>query len=637
MNNKNNKIIKVLLIEDNPQVAPLIRKVLAKGKSNAFELECCDSFSQGLKRLSEGRFDILLLDLNLPDSQGLDTFLRVHAQAPKIPIIILTILDNEALAIEALKMGAQDYLVKGEFDILLLARSIRYAIERYENQEQLRRAKGELAISEARFRNMIEKDADGILIVDRNGVVSFVNPAAEALFNYKAEDFLGQLFGYPVVVGELTEIDIVRGDVKKIAEMRVVEIEWEEECAHLASLRDITERKRMIEELEQTQQHKLQLKDQFLSHVSHELRTPLGAIHQFVTILLDRLAGDLNAQQHEFLEITLQNVKQLRTMINDLLEVTRAGTDKLTVEPRVTSIIEIVAEVSGTFVTRSIQKGVVLLADVPEDLPLIFADPQRVRQILVNLVDNALKFTPKDGTITIRVQVSDQDPNFLCVAVADTGCGITSDDTKHIFDRLYQGSNIVDNGRTGLGLGLYICKELVSLNGGRIWVESQIGKGSTFSFILPVFSPEKLFDSIPKNLLTGSVALIVVEVFPVGKRLLTGDDELVLREVQNVLKHCILLDKDVLLPGMSSQKLGETFLILACTDQTGAEALVQRIQGQLQQCGGLKNAELDTAVSITMMNIPKKLDVMPWEHLAKYISNSIEGKMKDGRMKERFI
>ncbi len=628
MNNKDNKIIKVLSIEDNSELAALMQKVLLQDKTNTFEMEVVDCLSLGLKRLSEGRFDILLLDLNLPDSQGPDTFIRVHTQAPQIPIIVLTVLDNELLAIEALKMGAQDYLVKGQFDISLLTRLIRYAIERYENLEQLRRTEGALAISEARFRSMIEKDADGILIVDRKGVVRFVNPAAEVLFSCRAEQFLGQMFGFPLVTGETTELDIVRGDVeKKIAEMRIGEMDWEGERACLASLRDITERKRMHEELEQTRQQQLQLKDQLFSHISHELRSPLSVIHQFVTILLDRLAGDLNAQQNEFLEITLQNVNQLRTMIDDLLEVTRAGTGKLTIEPKVTSIGEIVAETLEALKTRSIEKGVVLSDDVPGVLPLIFADPQRVRQILINLIDNAIKFTTKDGTIIVRAQVSDQDPNFLCVAIADTGCGIDPVDSKNIFDRLFQVSGKIDSGRKGLGLGLYICRELVSLHGGRIWVESQIGKGSTFSFTLPILSLGKLFASIPKNLLIGSVALISVEVSPVEKCLLTSDDELVLRGVRDVLNHCILFNKDVLLPRMSSSKLGETFLIVACTDQKGAKALVERIRGQLMNYEDLKNTELGTTVSFKRVDLPLEWDAMPLEQFVRYISSNIEDKM----------
>jgi hypothetical protein len=321
-------------------------------------------------------------------------------------------------------------------------------------------------------------------------------------------------------------------------------------------------------------------------------------------------------------------------MIDDLLDVTRVGTGKLTFEPRVISMVEVVADTLETFQATSAERGITLQSDIPVVLPLIFADPQRVRQILINLIDNAFKFTPREGTITVRAQVFDRDPEFLCMTVVDTGCGINSDDTKHIFDRLFQGSNVVDSARKGLGLGLYICKELVSLHGGKIWAESQTGKGSTFSFTMPILSLAKLFVSIPKDLLTGPMALIAIEIFPAGKRLLMGDDEVIIQEVRNVLTHCILLDRDVLLPRVSSPQSGENFLIVACTEQKGAEALVRRIRGQITNCERLQNTEFHTTISFNMVNTPPNSNAMPWVHLAKYIFNSIEGKMKNGRIKE---
>ena len=628
VNGMEDKPIRVLLVEDNPGDFRLIQEMLKESKANV-ELKWAQQLSAGLANLKEEMFDVLLVDLGLPDSQGIDTFKKIHDQAPQLPVVVLTGLADDGLAMRVVRDGAQDYLGKSQIDSNLLIRAIRYAIERYENLEQLRRTRVALALSETRFRNMIEKDADGILIVDSNGTVRFANPAAEVFFSCKAEEFLGHLLGFPLVAGETTEIDIVPGKAGEIiAEMRVVETDWEGEPAYLASLRDITERKRILEKLEQTRQQELQLKDQFLSHVSHELRSPLSVIHQFVTILLDKLAGNVNAQQSEFLEITLQNVNQLRTMIDHLLDVTRAGTGKLTFEPRVISIAEVVAETLETFQATSTERGVTLLADIPGVLPLIFADPQRLRQILINLIDNAFKFTPKEGTITVRAQVFDQDPEFLCMTVVDTGCGINSDDTKHIFDRLFQGSNLIDSARKGLGLGLYICKELVSLHGGKIWAESQKGKGSTFSFTMPILSLAKLFVSIPKDLLTGPMALIAVEIFPAAKRLLMGDDEVIIQEVRNVLTHCILLDRDVLLPRVSSPQFGENFLIVACTEQKGAEALVRRIRGQITNCEKLQNTEFHTTISFTMVNTPPNSNAMPWVHLAKYIFNSIEGKMK---------
>ncbi len=257
--------------------------------------------------------------------------------------------------------------------------------------------------------------------------------------------------------------------------MNVVETTWEGENAYLASLRDVTEHKRILTELEQTRQQQLSLKDEFLSHVSHELRSPLTAIHQFITILLDGLAGDLNPEQREYMEIALKNVYQLQTMISDLLEITRAETGKLTIEPQCFSIAKVVDETCSTLKKSAAAKGIVLTADLQHDLPFVYADPVRIKQVLFNLIDNGIKFTPENGAITVRARISEQDPNFLCISVADTGCGISIEDHEKIFDRLYQTEQTISRSRKGLGLGLHICRELVSRHGGRIWVESQQG------------------------------------------------------------------------------------------------------------------------------------------------------------------
>jgi len=203
--------INVLLIEDNPGYTELIRILFTKVKGIEFNLKCVNRLSHGLERLGEGNFDVVLLDLSLPDSKGLDTFFKVSDQAPRVAIIVLTITDDDTLAVKAVQAGAQDYLVKGQVDHNLLVRSIHYAIERHRIQQELRQKTAlKLQSSEARFRNVLEKNADGIIVVDNKGVVLFVNPAAEAMFGRRAEELLGESFGYPVVAGETTELEIVR-------------------------------------------------------------------------------------------------------------------------------------------------------------------------------------------------------------------------------------------------------------------------------------------------------------------------------------------------------------------------------------------------------------------------------------------
>ena len=242
-------------------------------------------------------------------------------------------------------------------------------------------------------------------------------------------------------------------------------------------------------ELDRARKEQLIIKDQILSHVSHELRTPLTSVHQFITILLDGLAGEIREEQKDYLQIALRNVDQLSQMIDDLLESTRADSGKWHFEPEPMNLQVILEELVQTFDSAASGKKISLATEIDRNLPSLWADPNRVRQVLLNLLDNALKFTSQGGAIKVRAGVFEKDPAFVCVSVADTGPGISPEDQEMLFQRLYQKDEAGPTSRKGLGLGLYICKEIVSRHKGTIWVVSQIGRGSTFSFTLPVYSP----------------------------------------------------------------------------------------------------------------------------------------------------
>lgn len=247
----------------------------------------------------------------------------------------------------------------------------------------------------------------------------------------------------------------------------------------------LTERlRRNAEELDRTRREQLEMKDQFISHVTHELRSPLSALHQFTTILLDGLAGGISGIQREYLEIVLKNSLQLRDMIGDLLEVTRAQAGKLTIEPQPISLGDLFRPMIQTYEQRAARKGIAFRTMCPPDLPLVLVDPNRIGQVLSNLLDNALKFTAQ-GEIFVSGR-QDTCLEFLRVGVTDTGCGISADSLPKIFDRLYQSPNTMDSSRNGLGLGLHICQQLVELHGGSIWAESKEGEGTTISFTVPV-------------------------------------------------------------------------------------------------------------------------------------------------------
>ena len=389
--------------------------------------------------------------------------------------------------------------------------------------------------------------------------------------------------------------------------------------------RDITKRKRAEEALIEL----AHMKSEFISRVSHELRSPLTAIHQFATILLDGLAGDINSEQREYLEIVLRNINQLRVMVNDLLEVNRAETGRLTINPRYVSLAELVSEVIETFQVTT-TKDVLLTTDLPKGLPPICADPARVREIFTNLIDNAIKFTPEKGRVVIGAEVYKRNPNFVCVAVSDTGCGIRLEERERIFEYLYQGQNSNVAGRKGLGLGLYICKELVRRHGGRIWVESELEHGSKFSFTLPIYSVANSLAPIltKTNLRIGSIAILTIKVFPIEERPLTVTDETALQEAWDVINGCILPSKDVLLPIMPHTQLGKVFYVVMCADRRGAEALVRRIRDHLKRCEALHNARLKWTISISMLETALAGSDEPSKEVVKKVADRIEELVK---------
>src|ERR1700694_419394 len=185
------------------------------------------------------------------------------------------------------------------------------------------------------------------------------------------------------------------------------------------------ERTQLEGALERIRQDQMRFKDEFLSHVSHELRSPLTAIKQFTTILLGGLAGELNKEQREYQQIVLKNIRQLQAMIDDLLAVTRLETGKLTVEPESVSVASAVTDSFNTLQGAARAKGVSMSSDLPPELPPAHADPTRLRQILIILLDNAIKFNADGGTAPLQAQLLPDAPRFLLLEVSDTGCGIS--------------------------------------------------------------------------------------------------------------------------------------------------------------------------------------------------------------------
>ena len=258
-------------------------------------------------------------------------------------------------------------------------------------------------------------------------------------------------------------------------------------------MRYAIERQSLLRSLEMSRLQQLEFKNRFLSHVSHELRTPLTCIHQFVTILLDGLVGDLNTDQRYHLGTVLKSVQQLQAMIRDLLEASRVESGKIRIDPRCIVIDELVQQAVAMMNHTAKSKHVGLEMALDSRVQLVYADPDRVLQVLINLIDNAIKFTPAEGSVVVKACLVDADPNFVYLSVADTGTEISLPEAKHlIFERLPRKASPSTAAAPDSALD-YISKELVKLHGGKIWVASENSDKVAFSASRCRYSPWQKF------------------------------------------------------------------------------------------------------------------------------------------------
>jgi nitrogen-specific signal transduction histidine kinase len=351
-----------------------------------------------------------------------------------------------------------------------------------------------------------------------------------------------------------------------------------------------------LEESRRAASEPLSVRTEFLSHVSHELRTPLASLNQLLTIVLDGLAGPITAEQREYLGVCLRNAKQLRSMIGDLMDVTRVQNGKLRVTLRPLELSAVIEDVVGTERAAAEAKGLEITAHV-DALPRVLADDVRIRQVLTNLVDNAIKYSPEGGEIELIAGRDPRSPSFVRVAVRDTGSGVAPDARERIFRHMQQEHDGDWRSRKGLGIGLYLCKELVTRHGGEIWVESELGKGSTFVFTIPEFDfAQRVAPALRGDRgLRETTAVIRVDLTPASGHSLHGVPEAFGRRAYHLVETC-LFPGDVMLPRFLHPGSRETYFAVAATDRPGMQSLCARIRNQLGAWSELRNAETLTSV-----------------------------------------
>jgi signal transduction histidine kinase len=390
------KSVNVLIVDDDELDRRLVKLVLARAANLIrFNVESAQTITEALEKLVKDNFNIILLDLNLPDSRGTETVQKIFNAAPDVPIVVLTGLDDENAGLEAIRSGAENYLVKGDGLEYTLVRTIRYAIERKRAKTSLVEAKQELERINARL-------------------------------------------------------------IKATATAE--EMAAEAERANTA-------------------------KSQFLANMSHEIRTPMNAIIGFSEVLEEE---PLTGQQKEYVKMILDSSRHLLELINGILDFSKIEAGRMRAETVECDIRALLANIESLMNPSAKQKQLEFKIDCTEDVPdTIVTDPAKLRQCIINLVSNAIKFTEQGYVKLTARQTAKDDKPFVEFEITDTGIGIPADKLDILFESFTQADGSTTRKYGGTGLGLAITKQLADLMGGNITVESEAGKGSTFRLVIP--------------------------------------------------------------------------------------------------------------------------------------------------------
>lgn len=482
----------LLVIEDNPADVRLIQEILLENnqyKQNfSFEFVHADTLKKALTLLAEMSFDIILLDLSLPDSQNLTTIEEIKQVTYNVPIVILSGLIDESIAVEAMQHGAQDYLLKS--DILtkgFLIRSLLYARERHRLWVQLQEKTKQLANSEENRRKIIEKNADGIIIVDKKGFVKFVNPAAEDILRNDRNNMLDKPFRIPNMQGGTAELNIERrrgGEAS--VEIRLVETEWEGETVYQASLRDITDHKevqnRITKKARELAVQNMAL-DEFAHTMAHQVQGLLSQIIGYASFIETNKDDTLSPDTVHSLDRIVKSGNKMNNIINELLLLASMESQDVPLIPL--NMKRIVTEIKKRL--RFQIKAANATIITPEKWPMPVGHEPWIEEALLNYITNGIKYGGNPPIIEIGADTLQN--GQVRIWVKDNGDGISATDQKRLFKPHTRLRKVRARGE---GLGLSIVKRIIYQCGGNVGVSSRLNKGSIFWFTLPEARPSKL-------------------------------------------------------------------------------------------------------------------------------------------------
>ncbi len=476
------KTTQVLIIEGDSDAASLIDAYLsgAQDSDENMILAHAPRLSNACALLSRQDFDAVLLDLALPQTSGLDGFLKLKALKPMIPIILLTGKKDEAVAARGVKLGAQDYFIKGSQDCLLLKRAIRYAIERRQQAVEL--------------EALLAADASAKIVVDSDGMVRFANAAVDGALQRTASSLLDKPFGHALHDGAELILAGHKSRERRVV-LRVRPISWYGRPARLVTLvadAPVTARATADNEEGDRFLNAMGSRNHFLSRISHELRNTLATMKTAAYCLKEGAADKLTAPQIQMVDIISRNIDRQNKLVENILDLFHFRSGKLKIERREADAAEIIAQLADEY--RLSRSGRELKLSVAAGLPRVACDADLIAQVLRNLVDNAQRFAKE----RIIIEAAKAGPDRITVSVVDDGDGIPEEKLGSLFAHYMRLDGPEQlGGHKGLGLGLAICKEIIEGHQGRIWAENAPSRGARFTFDLPVHDGRGVAAAVP--------------------------------------------------------------------------------------------------------------------------------------------
>lgn len=494
-------LLRILIVDDDQVDRMAVRRALETAAVKAEVREAADVDS-ALAALRSREFDCVFLDYQLPGGDGMRVLRTAQEEGLEIPIIMLTGQEDTRTAVDLMKAGASDYLVKDSLSPEVLERSLRHAVRVHQVEVQAERAEQALRQSEARFRVLHETSPDGFMIFqtvrDEAGDIvdfawSYINPAAEGMAGRSAADLLGKhlldklpghrenglfdLYRQVVETGEPSQTEIHYDSDEIDTWFRLTAVPLNEGFA--VGFSDIARRRQAEEDREQA----IAARARFYASMSHELRTPINAVIGYNDLMLAGVYGDLNEKQLHGIERSQNAARHLLELVNDVLDLSKIEAGKIEIEVEPVSVPALVDDLFTTVGPLAERQGTELRLHCADQMPRLQTDPRRVRQILLNLLSNAIKFG--EGK-PVEVHCAGTAAGGARIEVEDHGTGIPAEGAARIFDEFVQLPNASEG---GTGLGLSISRRLAELLGGALSVESVEGQGSTFRLVLPATAP----------------------------------------------------------------------------------------------------------------------------------------------------